>query len=338
MTRAWAWLPVAVVATLGGCKPSSVQEAETKGDVVWLDQNGSPEALAALGRIADKNPKAAAAVEARASFDPSAWAIAWAAVVRGAPWGTAMLKKGLGDAARAEQAAAAMARRDAHLAQFVTELDGALVRLAASQQNAAVATVLASAGVAAHEAVERRLADGSTRGAICRGIASSDSSADARKSLTTVPPASRDNAYCVDAVVKLAADDDETLGWLATGSEPGILGSAGKSELMPCGRLHTLWGKALAERPPESHSALVVPLSNALKRCPKELDGVLADSITRLPATHFVVVGAIDAFGSYGGNLKATCAALPAVAANAKAPAVTRERARDALAHSCTLK
>ncbi len=335
--HAWGWL-IAVGISCVGCRPSTVAEAEAKGDVVWLDTKGTPEALQALGRLADKNPKAVIAIESRTAYDPTAYQLAWAATLRDAPWGTTTLKKALGDPSRAESAAAAMSRKDPHLAQFVTELEGALVRLAASQQNAAVATGLASVGAAAKDAVERRLADGSTRGAMCRGLSSADASAEARKSLTVVPPASRDNGYCVDAVIKIAAEDDDLLAWLATAGEPGIVGAAGKNELMKCARLHTLWAKALAERSPEVYSALLVPLSNALKRCPNELDGVLADAITRLPATHFVVVGAIDAFGSYGGNLKATCAALPIAAANMKAPGVTRERARDALAHSCTLR
>ena len=333
----WGWAAI-VVMLCAGCRPSTVADAEAKGDVAWLDAKGTPEALAALGRLADKNPKAVVAIESRMAYDPTAYALAWSATVRGAAWGTTTLKKALGDPSRAEAAAAAMSRKDPHLAQFVTELEGALVRLAASQQNAAVATGLASVGAPAKDAVERRLADGSTRGAMCRGISSTDASGEARKSLTLVSPASRDNGYCVDAVIKIASEDDDLLAWLATSGEPGIVGAAGKNELMTCGRLHTLWGKALAERAPEVYSALLVPLSNALKRCPKELDGVLADAITRLPATHFVVVGAIDAFGSYGGNLKATCAALPIVAANMKAPGVTRERARDALAHSCTMR
>jgi hypothetical protein len=327
-----------VCASFVACRPSTVSDAEAKGDVTWLDQKGTPEALQALGRLADKNPKAVAALEARTAFDPSVWPIAWAAVVRNAPWGVTTIKKGLGDASRAEAAAAAMTRKDPHLTMFVAELEQALVRLAATQQNAAVSTGLASVGVAGKDAVERRLADGSTRAAMCRGIASPEASAEARKSLMTVPAASRDNGYCVDAVVKIAVDDDETLAWLATSSEPGILGAAGKNELMPCPRLHTVWSKALAERGADAYTALVVPLSNALKRCPKELDGVLADAITRTPASQFVVAGAIDPFGSYSGNLKATCAALPAIANNAKAQPVSRERARDAIAHSCTMK
>jgi hypothetical protein len=137
--------------------------------------------------------------------------------------------------------------------------------------------------------------------------------------------------------VKLAGEDDDVLTWLATKGEPGLLNAAGKGELMPCARLHLVWQKALAERPPESYPALVVPLQNALKRCPAELDGVVADAITKNPATNVVTVGALDAFASYGGKLRATCAALPA-AAVAKSPPIIRERARDAIGHMCVLK
>jgi len=66
------------------------------------------------------------------------------------------------------------------------------------------------------------------------------------------------------------------------------------------------------------------------------MDGVLADAIVHLPATRGVVVSAIDPFTGYGSALKATCAALPAVAgAGGKDAPIVKERANDALNHAC---
>jgi hypothetical protein len=64
------------------------------------------------------------------------------------------------------------------------------------------------------------------------------------------------------------------------------------------------------------------------------MDGVVADAIVHLPATHGFVVEAIDPFEGYGRALKATCAALPAVAGG-RDTAVVKERANDALNHAC---
>jgi short subunit dehydrogenase-like uncharacterized protein len=94
------------------------------------------------------------------------------------------------------------------------------------------------------------------------------------------------------------------------------------------------WTKALATRPVETYSALTVPLGYAVKRCTPEMDGVLADAIAHLPATHAFVVQAIDPFTAYGNGLRATCAALPMIAGGRDA-AVVRERANDALNHAC---
>jgi hypothetical protein len=218
---------------------------------------------------------------------------------------------------------------------YLGDLEAALLRLAASAHNLNVSSTLASIGPAAHDAIMRRLADPSTRGAMCRGIASMTADPDARAALLTVPEAARDAPSCVDAVVRVAADDDAALGWLASVAEPGLVGAASTSSALPCSRLHVAWSKAMSSRPPEQRAALTVPLGYAVKRCPAELDGVLADAIVHLPATRSMVVGAIDPFAAYGGALQATCAALPAVAQSWHDPAIVRERASDALAHMC---
>ena len=322
--------------TAAGCSPSSVDEAERKGDVAWLEQNGTPAAIAALGRVADASPKARAALDARSAFDVEAFRAAWAAVVRGAAWGPELLRGGLADPKRADQAASAMDGHDAaRIGPFVGDLEQALARLSATLQNLNVSSALAAAGPAAHDALARRLADASTRGAMCRGIASKGADPDARKALLAAPVASRDDKLCVDAVVGLAVDDDPTLFWLAETGEPGILGAAGKDVRLPCARLHVAWTKALAARAADVYSALTVPLGYAVKRCTADMDGVVADALAHLPATHAFVVEAIDPFEGYGGALKATCAALPLVAAGGRDAAVVRERARDAINHGC---
>ena len=322
------------VVGIAGCKSTNVAEAEAHGDVKWLVTNGSPEAVSALGRLADKDAKALDAVNARVGFDTNAFIAAWAATVRGAPWGPVTLKTGLSDPLRAEAAASAMGRGDVHLATFVADLEGALSRLSASLQNAAIATDLASVGPPARPAIIRRLADPATRGAICRGIASTDASIDARKALLDVPVDSRNDRWCVDAVVRVAADGDEALLWLAKTGEPGLLGAAGSNDIMPCARLHTLWSKAIEQRAPATHSSLVVALGYALKRCPTEMDGVVADAITRLPAAHALVINAIDPFADYVAALKATCALLPKLVTGGDS-AIVREHAADTLTHGC---
>jgi hypothetical protein len=201
-------------------------------------------------------------------------------------------------------------------------------------QNFNLASTLASIGPPAHEAIVRRLADASTRGSMCRGIASKDADADARRTLLAAPLASRDADPCVDGVVHIAADDEATLAWLADQGEPGLLVAASKSETIPCPKLHVLWARVLSTRAPDVYSALTVPLGYAVRRCTADMDGVLADAIVHLPATHSVVVSAIDPFTGYGSALKATCAALPAVAGGRDAP-IVRERANDALNHAC---
>jgi len=328
----WHWW--AAGALLAGCHPTSIPDAEAKGDVGWLEENGTPDAVAALGRLADRDPKAIEALRIRTAYDSGAFHAAWMAVTRDAPWGGAMLRAGLADPKTADLAADGMGKHDPHLAAFVEPLEAALVRLSASLQNANIASTLASVGPAGHEVVVRRLSDASTRSAMCRGIASKYGDADARAALYAMPPEARDAAGCVDAVVRLAQQDDWSLGWLATNAEPGMLGAAGKMDVLSCARLHVAWVKALAARPPAQYPALVVPLGYAVVRCPAQVDGILADVIVHMPAARGLVVQAIDPFGRYEEALHATCGNLPLVA-NGPDSAIVRERASDALIHLC---
>ncbi len=169
---------------------------------------------------------------------------------------------------------------------------------------------------------------------MCRGIASGSADPETRKALIEVPEASRDDYACVDAVVRASVEDERVLAWLAERGEPGILGAAGKSSALPCPRLHVAWAKAFAARTLDTYKALTVPLAYATKRCPADMDGVLADTLQRLPAAHEVVVRAIDPFESYGDGLRATCAVLPSLAGGRDA-ALVKERASDTLMHAC---
>src|ERR1700733_14001682 len=87
------------------CAPKTVAEAERHGDVKWLDNEGSGEAVAAMGRLADKDPRAVQAIDARANRDVNAYIAAWTATQRGTSWGSATLRSGLGNPARAEETA-----------------------------------------------------------------------------------------------------------------------------------------------------------------------------------------------------------------------------------------
>jgi hypothetical protein len=320
---------------LSACRPSSVADAEAKEDIGWLDAEGSADAVAAIGRLADHDKKAEAILVGRAKFDVNAYIAAWGAIHRNAAWGANLLRAGLQDPTRAEVAASAMQGKDPAAAPFLADIESAMVRLAASAKSNTLAAVLGGAGAAAHDAVVRRLSDDTTRGSMCGGIATNNASADARAALRAVPEKSRDNAACVGAVVTIAGIDDDMLRWLATASEPGLLGAASRENAITCARLHTLWADALSNRPAAQFGALTVPLSAAVKRCPSTMDGVLADAIRAKPETHGTVVGAIDPFnGGDDTQLKSTCEALPMVL-KGKASPITRERAGDAIAHGC---
>ena len=330
--RIGAGLAFAIV--LSACSPRTVADAERRGDVSWLNTEGSGEAIAALGRLADKDPRAAEALDARAGADVNTFIAAWNATVRGASWGAATLRTGLGNPARADDTASVMARGDPHLGPFIPDLEGALVRLAASKHNTAIAAVLASIGPEAEAALTRRLADSSTRGALCRGIGSPDASASARKVLMKVPTTSRDDELCVESALIGAVRDDTALDWLAANAEPGLLSAAGAREAFPCARLSTLWGKALATRSPQAASALTVPLHNAIARCGRALDPVLAAALPASLPVYELVVAGIDPFGTEIQDLPLTCAALQPLYA-AQGSLFTRERARAAALKGC---
>ena len=97
----------AVALVSAACKPVNVTEAEAKHDVEWLAGNDSPEAVAALGRLADSDAKALQILEGRATTDVNTYIAAWSAVTRNAAWGGTFIRTALNDPTRAEMAASA---------------------------------------------------------------------------------------------------------------------------------------------------------------------------------------------------------------------------------------
>lgn len=323
----------ALALAFAACKASSVTEAEAKRDIGWLTENDSPEATAALGRLADGDARALAVLESRATTDVNTYIAAWAAVTRNAPWGTGFLRTALGDPLRAEMAASALPRRDPRLIPLTNDLEAAVVRLAAGRKSAVVAGVLASIGPQAHAAVERRLVDAKTRGAMCDGIALPEASGDARSLVLAVAPESRNHDSCVGLVLDMAANEDAVLGWLAANAEPGLLTATAKSNLA-CPRLATVWQKGLTARPAESHAALAVPLQLSVRRCNAALDPVLGEVLAKNPRARATIIRAVDPFGGDLADMHETCKSLRAGYANGESPLI-RERARDAIANGC---
>jgi hypothetical protein len=227
-----------------------------------------------------------------------------------------------------------MEGKDPAIEPFVPDLEAAMTRLAATGATSTLAAVVAAAGPPAHDAVVRRLADKATRGAMCGGISVATGSQDARAALRSVPASSRDDQTCVGAVTTLAANDDTTLSWLAQQAEPGLLGAAGRLATLDCPRLQRLWTGALAARGASQAGALTVALANAVKRCPAEMDGVIADAIKTKSDALPAAIGAIDPFAPDDRALRATCAALLLVATTHTTP-ILKERASDAVAHGC---
>ena len=325
---------MAALATMTACKPKTTGDAEANHDISWLSDEASPQAMAALGRLADSDPKAVSALEKRSAIDVNAYITAWEAVTRGAPWGTAFLRTALADPTRSDTAATALPRRDPRLIPFVPDLEGAVIRLSAGHRGSVVAGVLASIGPTAHAQVERRLVDPKTRGAMCDGIGLPEASGDAKSLVLAVPPEGRDHAACVDVVLTMAATENVVLDWLAINAEPGLITATAKSTL-PCARLGVIWAKGLVERPQETHSALVVPLQISLRRCARALDPILADLLDKAPRSRGCIMQAIDPYSGELTDLKLTCKAMRAGWVNGETGRI-RERVQDALAHGCS--
>ena len=244
---------------------------------MWLEGEGSPQAVAALGRLADSDPKALAALEKRSSIDVNTYIAAWEAVTRNAALGNDVPAFGArrSDArGRRGDGACRGAIRGSSRSCPISRarwFDCRRDIAAASSPACSRASVPART-----RTCERRLIDAKTRGAMCDGIGLPEASGDAKSLVLAVPPEGRDHASCVDVVLTMATTEDVVLDWLAVSAEPGLITATAKSTL-PCARLGVIWAKGLVERPPETHSALTVPLQLSLRRCATALDPVMAD-------------------------------------------------------------
>lgn len=319
---------------IAACGPRTVGEAERRRDIRWLTANTSGDATAALGRLADTEPKAQAALEARPPQDLDVYIAAWAAVTRNAGWGSSLIRAALADPARAEIASSALPRKDVHLVPFIADLENAMLKMSTGTRGRLIAGVLASIGPPAHAAVEHRLVDSKTRGLMCDGIGMPEASSDAKAILLAVSAEARDAPSCVTAVVDIARTEDPVLDWIASTGEPGLLGIAAKSTL-PCPRVATMWNKALATRGVDAQAAMTVPLERSIERCATELDPILAGLLTKAPRARPTIIQAIDPYGTGLANMKETCGAFRRGYANGE-NALARERVHDALRRGCT--
>jgi len=328
---------VIAIALTGACKTANVTDAEKKGDVKYLVAQDTPEAVAALGRLADKNPAAQKALEDRAGTDMNVYSAAWQATLRDAEWGPKMMRDGLADVTRAELAGIAMTRKDPHLETFASNLDGAMRLLGNDTRAVSVPAVFASSGKAAQPFIEKRLADASTRESMCRGLASDDASLESRATFMRVPAASRDGQACLRASSHLAKTDDAALSWVGATAEPGLLTALAKDDTIACDRLATAWRDAFTERPIEQHAQLTVPLAAAIDRCAAAMDSALAAALDKGDFAS-VIVGAIDPMDPHMSVLKTTCARLSPLSRSPKLEARLRDRAADAVAKTCSWK
>ncbi len=326
-----------LVLLLSSCAPSTVADAEKKRDVAWLSANGTPEAIAALGRVADDDKRAQEELDALSrstlegrGLDGGAGSLdvylaVWSGVERNATWALDLTKRALGDSARMEQMAGAIKRGSPQVSTFVPELDAALTRGCDMSCGAALAR---ATGPVATSAIEKRLADGKTREAMCSGIGSTESSKDARAAFMKAPESSRDASSCPGAAARMAAQDDNALEWLAKTAEPGLLRAAGQSAV-PCDRLARLWQTLLATRDHAVYGALGNPLTEAVKRCPKTLDAPISAALGADGDSQTLALAAMSATNAH--DLPTSCAAIPNVG-HGRATAATKARAAEVAA------
>ena len=206
--------PLIAFCTLLACAPTNVAEAERKKNVSWLASNGSPEAIGALGRIADDDKDAQDALATlakttigKATTDAGGSALdvelaVWGGVERNASWAIAMTKSELASADRMNDMAGAMKHGSPQIAAFVPDLDAALSRGCDEACGASLASIESPVASAA---IEKRLTDGATRKAMCAGIGSNESSKGARDVFMRVPESSRDAVTCSGAATRIAS-------------------------------------------------------------------------------------------------------------------------------------
>jgi len=321
-----------------GCTPTSVGDAEKKKNVAWLEGNASPEAIAALGRLADGDKaaqdalaNASKATASNAKMDGGAGGLdvdlaIWGGVERNASWATDMTKTLLADKFRMDEMASAMKRGAPQLKTFVPDLDAALSNGCGISCGAAIASI---DDPAATTAITKRLEDGKTRDSICFGIGTAEATKAARDVFMKEPATARDAVQCGGAAVAMATRDDAALAWLAQTAEPGLLRGV---HTMPCARQVPLWSKVLTSRDHGTFGALVGALEDSVQQCPKELDATLAGALGTDVDSQTLVLASLGS--SNARELKMTCAAAPAAAQRVTA-ILARANARD-FAARCT--
>ena len=318
------------------CTPTSVGEAERKKSVGWLESNGSPEAIAALGRIADDDKDAQDALariartteSSKVHTDGGGSALdvnlaAWGGVERNASWAIAMTKSALADKLRMDEMASAMKRGAPQLGAFVNDLDAALSAGCGISCGAALTSIDSAA---ATSAVQKRLADNATRDAVCFGAGTAEATKGARDVFMKEPPTSRDAVQCGPAAVAMATRDDAALAWLAQNAEPGLLRGVSS---MPCARQVMVWTKVLTSRDHGTFGALSRALEDSVQKCPAELDATIAGALGTDADSQTLVLASLGSSNAH--ELKMTCAAAPAAAQHVTA-ILARANARDFVA------
>jgi len=319
---------------LSACTPTSVVDAEKKKNVAWLEANGSPEAVAALGRLADDDQDAQSALAAlakatvgKATTDAGAGALdvelaVWGGVERNASWAITMTKRELADPNRKQDMASAMKHGDVQIAAFIPDLEAAMPN-GCDACGGALASI---DGPNVTSAIARRLADGETRKSMCIGISASDSSGGARDAFMRAPVSSRDADVCTVTAARIASRDDAALSWLAKTAEPGLVRNLGE---MKCDRQVKLWSTLLTSRDHATFGALPRALEDSVRACPKDLDATLAGALGADVDSATLVLSALGS--SNARDLKQTCAATPAASQRVTA-VLARANARDFIA------
>jgi len=312
------------------CTPSSVSDAEKKGDVSWLEHEGSSESVAALGRLADEDKSAQRALESIAKRSENGQTVeggagevdvylaVWAAVERKQAWATAMMKSALASTTRDDDAASAIKLGSPELAGFVPELEAAIERGCGR-----CALALASAsGPPAEAAMTRLLAGKGTRDAMCAGIGGDQASKGAHAVFMRAPVASRDAASCPGAAARMANHDDVALAWLGQTAEPGLVRTAGASEAISCPKLARVWSEVFTTRDRATYVSLETAMKDAVGRCPKDLDGALAVALAGDADSQALAVSGMTPTDTNKATFPRACAVIGDVARGTTTPPI----------------
>ncbi|MBX3206208.1 MAG: hypothetical protein KF764_14145 [Labilithrix sp.] len=302
MRRVAPLLCIALVA----CAPASVAEAEAQKDVSWLDKNESRAAMEALGRLADHEPKAVAALAKRRG-NQDVYHAAWQAHTRGVAWGDDVLRAALSSPAELPLAVAELPPRDPRLEGFAGDLEMGITS-ARTEHGAAAVSLLASLGPSSQPHLLRLLERPATREATCAGLASPHVTPDSRLALTLAPPDARTSPTCQKTLFLHAAADTKVLDWLGNAGEPALVTAA--VETLECPKLAHLWERVFAS-PREALTDLEPALIASMGRCSSALDPVIARALPSVRRARASILHALEAEAAHAEQLEATCKQLP---------------------------